>query len=418
MTNAKTNSSFKLGLEVLLEDKKLQEQLKGKRVAYLGHPASTDQKARHGFDLIKSNTSLNITAGFGPQHGMLGDKQDNMIESEDYRDPNYGIPIFSLYGEVRRPSAEMMDTFDVILVDMQDVGCRIYTYHTTLLYVLEECARHGKEAWVLDRPNPVGRPVEGFFLDPSLESFVGASRVPMRHGLTLGELAKFLCESRKIDVRMNVVAMKGYDPTQGPGFGWPMSTGDDGTWPEIPWINPSPNIPTICVARCFPGTVLLEGSLLNEGRGTTRPLQMFGAPNLPSKKIIEGLQKRSPRLLESCLVRSCHFEPTFHKFKGQLCEGLQILIDTRQYDHENFQSFRLILMIFKLIKEESPEMMAWRQPPYEYENERLPIDLLAGDIRARQWVDAKGSTLEDLDKMLLPHESEWKEAMTRYTLYP
>jgi uncharacterized protein YbbC (DUF1343 family) len=411
-------SQFKLGLEVLLEDKNLQEELKGKRIAYLGHPASIDRKARHGFDLIRQNTSLHLTAGFGPQHGMLGDKQDNMIESDDYRDPVHGIPVYSLYGKVRRPTDTMMQSFDVLLVDMQDVGCRIYTYHTTLLYMLEACAAHKKELWVLDRPNPAGRPVEGFFLDDSLYSFVGASRVPMRHGLTLGELAKFLCESFKLYVRMKLVPMQNYNPLEAPGFGWPMSTKSDGSWMDIPWVNPSPNIPTLCTARVFPGTVLLEGTLLNEGRGTTRPLQMFGAPGLPSRKIISELHKRAPQLLKSCLIRSCHYEPTFHKFKGQLCEGLQIHVDTRDYNHEKFQPFRLMLMIFKLIREERPDLMAWRQPPYEYENERLPIDLLAGDVRVRHWVDDSASTLEDLDKMLLAHENEWKEEMRRYTLYP
>lgn len=409
---------MKLGLEVLLQNKSLQSSLAGRRVAYLGHPSSTDSKLRHGFDLIKTQTTLNLSAGFGPQHGMLGDKQDNMIESDDYRDPVWGLPIFSLYGSVRRPTDSMMDSFDVLLVDMQDVGCRIYTYHTTLLYMMEACAKHNKSLWVLDRPNPVGRPVEGFLLDPSLESFVGASRVPMRHGLTLGELALFLKEDKKLSLDLKVVAMENYNPIEGPGFGWPMSTREDGTWPEIPWVNPSPNIPTLCTARCFPGTVLLEGTLLNEGRGTTRPLQIFGAPQLPSRKIIAGLEKSAPRLLESCLIRSCHFEPTFHKFKGRLCEGLQIHIDTRDYKHQNFQPFRLMLMIFKLIRKESPELMNWRQPPYEYENERLPIDLLAGDVKARQWVDDAHSTLDDLDKMLVPHESEGQELLHKHALYP
>ncbi|MEO5668024.1 MAG: DUF1343 domain-containing protein [Bdellovibrionota bacterium] len=401
---------MKLGLEKLLTDSKLMSELAGRRVSYLGHPASVDANGRHGLDLLKESGKLSLTSAFGPQHGMRGEKQDNMIESEHYRDPDTGVIVYSLYSEVRRPTPEMIESFDVLLVDMQDVGCRVYTYLTTLLYMMEACAKAGKALWVLDRPNPAGRPAEGFLLDPSMESFVGASRVPLRHGLTLGEIAKFLKSHHKLNLDMKIVAMDGYKIHEAPGYGWPVG--------EVPWINPSPNMPTVDTARCYGGTVLLEGTLLSEGRGTTRPLQIFGAPGLDSKRIIRELMKRTPRLLETCFVRSCFFEPTFHKFKGQLCEGLQIHVDTdKHYNHDKFQPFRLMMMIFRLIKEYQPELMAWRQPPYEYEKIRLPIDLLIGDVRGREWADTPGSRLEDLDMLLKPHESEWAELVRPHLLY-
>jgi len=401
---------MKLGLEKLLTDSALLRSLEGRRVAYLGHPASVDARGQHGLDLLKENGRLTLTSAFGPQHGMRGEKQDNMIESEHYRDPDTGVTVYSLYSEVRRPTQEMIDSFDVVLIDMQDVGCRVYTYLTTLLYMMEACAKSKKALWVLDRPNPAGRPFEGFLLDPSMESFVGASRVPLRHGLTLGEMALFLKAHHKLDLEMKIVTMEGYDIHGAPGYGWPTG--------QIPWVNPSPNMPTVDTARCYGGTVLLEGTLLSEGRGNTRPLQVFGAPKLDSKKIIRELSARTPKLLDTCLLRSCFFEPTFHKFKGELCEGLQIHVDTDgAYNHDAFQPFRLMMMIFRLIKEFQPELMNWRQPPYEYETVRLPIDLLIGDVRGREWADTKGSRLEDLDSMLKPQEVEWAEMIRPHLLY-
>jgi uncharacterized protein YbbC (DUF1343 family) len=401
---------MKLGLEKLLGDPQLSAQLSGHRVAYLGHPASIDSKGRHGLDLLLENGKFLVTSAFGPQHGMRGEKQDNMIESADYHDPDTEIPVFSLYSELRRPSAEMLDSFDVLLVDMQDVGCRVYTYLTTLLYMMEACAKAGKRVWVLDRPNPAGRPSEGFLLDASMESFVGASRVPLRHGLTLGEMALFLKDHHKLDLEIQIVAMEDYDIHSAPGHGWPVG--------QIPWVNPSPNMPTLCTARCYGGTVLLEGTLLSEGRGNTRPLQVFGAPGLNSKKVLGELRRRAPRFFDTCLIRPCFFEPTFHKFKGELCEGFQIHVDTESdYRHDAFQPFRLMMMIFRLLKEFQPELMGWRQPPYEYETVRLPIDLLIGDTRGREWVDSPGSQLEDLDALLLAHEAEWAELVRPHLLY-
>jgi len=238
---------MKTGLDRLLADSSLWRRLEGKRVALLAHPASVTATLDHALDVLAPR--VNLTSAFGPQHGIRGDKQDNMVESPDFTDPVHGIPVFSLYGEVRRPTAAMMDTFDILLFDLQDVGCRIYTFITTLRYVLEEAARHKKEVWILDRPNPAGREIEGLRLREGWESFVGAGPLPMRHGLTLGELARWFVATLKLDVALHVVSMEGWKG------GWP---------PDRAWVNPSPNAASLNMARCYAGTVMLEGTVLSE----------------------------------------------------------------------------------------------------------------------------------------------------------
>src|SRR6188768_2777443 len=295
---------IQFGIDRLLGDIKLQRELEGRRVALLAHPASMTADFEHSLDALRSIRGLDITAAFGPQHGLRGDKQDNMIESPDFRDPVHGIPVFSLYGEVRRPTPEMLAHFDVLLVDLQDVGCRIYTFITTLLYVLEAAAQHRKTVWVLDRPNPAGRPIEGLRLREGWESFVGAGPIPMRHGLTLGELGNWFVDHFKLDVDYRVIEMDGWRPDEGPGFGWPA---------DRVWVNPSPNAPNLNMARCYAGTVMLEGATLSEGRGTTRPLELFGAPGIDARAVIAEMQRIAPQWLEGCILRDIWFEPTFHK---------------------------------------------------------------------------------------------------------
>jgi uncharacterized protein YbbC (DUF1343 family) len=260
-----------LGIDRLLAEPALRAPLQNRRVALLAHPASVTADLQHSLDALARCPGIHLTAAFGPQHGLRGDKQDNMVESQDFLDPDHGIPVFSLYGNVRRPTAAMLDSFDVLLIDLQDLGCRIYTFITTLLYVLEAAAQHGKTVWVLDRPNPAGRPVEGLRLRSGWESFVGAGPMPMRHGLSMGELGHWFIEHYRLDVDYRVIAMQGWAPQQAPGFGWPLG--------EREWINPSPNAPNLGMARCYAGTVMLEGTNLSEGRGTTRPLELFGAPD-------------------------------------------------------------------------------------------------------------------------------------------
>ncbi|MEM6625897.1 MAG: DUF1343 domain-containing protein, partial [Pseudomonadota bacterium] len=260
---------MKFGIDRLIEDASLRRPLAGKRIALVGHPASVTADLTHSLDALAQCDDIELSAAFGPQHGMRGDKQDNMIESADYQDPIHGVPIFSLYGDVRRPTGKMMTASDVILFDVQDVGCRIYTYATTLLYMLEAAAARQKTVWVLDRPNPAGRPIEGTRLQEGWTSFVGAGPMPMRHGLTLGELGHWFIREFNLDVDYAVIAMDSYAPNAAPGHGWPVG--------ERAWINPSPNAPNLSMPRVYPGSVLLEGATLSEGRGTTRPLEVFGA---------------------------------------------------------------------------------------------------------------------------------------------
>jgi uncharacterized protein YbbC (DUF1343 family) len=400
---------MKFGIDRFLEDARLRQPLAGKRVAVLAHPASVTQDLTHTLDAIASLKEVRLTAAFGPQHGLRGDKQDNMMESPDFNDPVHGIPVFSLYGTVRRPTAAMMDSFDVLLVDLQDLGCRIYTFITTLRYVLEAAAEHGKAVWVLDRPNPAGRPIEGLSLRPGWESFVGAGPMPMRHGLTLGELAKWFVRHLRLDVACEVVTMEGWQPGAAPGYGWPLG--------ERTWVNPSPNAPNLSMARCYPGTVMLEGTTLSEGRGTTRPLELFGAPDLEPRGLIKAMDAIAPQWLHGCRLRECWFEPTFHKHTGKLCAGIQIHVDDPGYDHEAFRPWRLQALGFKAVRTLHPGYELWRDFPYEYEHERLAIDLINGSELLRMWVDDPAATAADLDAITQPDEHAWREEREAVLLY-
>ena len=400
---------MEFGLDRLIRDAQLRRPLQGRRIALLAHPASVTQNLQHALDVL-FELDLNITAAFGPQHGLKGDKQDNMVESEGSFDAERGIPVYSLYGEVRRPTAEMMDSFDVLLVDLQDLGCRIYTFVTTLRYMLEAAAQYGKSVWILDRPNPVGRPVEGLLLQAGWESFVGAGPLPMRHGLTLGELARWFVSRLKLDVDLQVITMRWWQPQIGPGFGWPL---DSRTW-----VNPSPNAPGLWMARAYAGTVMLEGTTLSEGRGTTHPLELFGAPDLNTHALLAQMNLLAPRWLLGCRLRECWFEPTFHKHSGQLCRGIQIHVeDLRYYDHNLFRPWRLMALVFKAIRLLNPDYPLWRDFDYEYEKERLAIDVINGGALLRQWVDDSRSVPEDLDVQAQVDERAWEEERQQFLLY-
>jgi uncharacterized protein YbbC (DUF1343 family) len=405
---------MKFGIDRLLAEPALRRPLAGRRVALLAHPASLTKEFAHSLDALAAlgasrRRGLKLTAAFGPQHGLRGDKQDNMIESPDFRDPAHGIPVFSLYGEVRRPTPAMLDTFDVLLVDLQDLGCRIYTFITTLRYVLEAAAAHGKTVIVLDRPNPVGRPVEGLTLRPGWESFVGAGPLPMRHGLTMGELGHWFVQTLALSVDYQVVAMRGWQPERAPGYGWPLG--------RRTWVNPSPNAPNLWMARCYAGTVMLEGTTLSEGRGTTRPLETFGAPDLDAGAVLREMQSFAPEWLRGCRIRPCWFEPTFHKHVGRLCAGLQVHVEDEAYDHRAFLPWRLQAAAFKAIRRLYPDYPLWRDFPYEYERDRLAIDLINGSPLLREWVDAPNSAAADLDALARPDEDAWREARAPHLLY-
>ena len=400
---------MKFGIDRLLEDRRLRKPLAGRRVALLAHPASVTRDLVHSLDALAALKDIDLVAAFGPQHGLRGDKQDNMVESPHFTDPVHGIPVFSLYGEVRRPTAAMMDSFDVLLVDLQDVGCRIYTFVTTLRYVLEAAAAHGKSVRVLDRPNPAGRPIEGLRLRPGWASFVGAGPLPMRHGLTLGELAKWFVRVLRLNVDCEVVTMEGWNPARAPGYGWPLG--------ERAWVNPSPNAPTLSMARCYAGTVMLEGTTLSEGRGTTRPLELFGAPDLDPGALIVKMRSLAPQWLLGCRLRACWFEPTFHKHAGKLCAGIQIHVDDPAYDHDAFRPWRLVALAMKAVRTLRPDYELWRDFPYEYEQGRLAIDLINGSELLRNWVDDPAAGPGDLEALARPDEAAWAAERDAVLLY-
>lgn len=401
---------MQLGIDVLLQDQELRKRLRGRRLALVGHPAAVTTDCRHSLDALVACPDLRVAAAFGPQHGMRGDKQDNMVESADYLDRRHGIPVFSLYGEVRYPTDAMLDTFDVLLVDLQDIGTRIYTYVTTLAYLLDACAKKGKALWVLDRPNPAGRPLEGSILEPGWESFVGAAPLLMRHGLTFGELALWLTAEKGLELELEIVPMTGYRPDAGPGYGWPVG--------ELSWVNPSPNASSLDMARAFPGTVLFEGTTLSEGRGTSRPLELVGAPDIDGERLLARMDALEPRWLQGCYLRACWFEPTFHKHAGRLCSGIQIHTDNHAYRHDRFKPYRLGALLLKALRLTYPDYPIWRDFPYEYETDRLAIDLLTGGTFLREWVDDMGADPQDLDDRLRPDEDAWAGTRAPFLLYP
>lgn len=398
------------GIDRLLAEPALRRPLAGRRLALLAHPASVSRDLTHSLDALAQLPDLKLTAAFGPQHGLRGDKQDNMVESPDFVDPRHGIPVFSLYGTVRRPTPAMMDRFDVLLIDLQDLGCRIYTFITTLRYMLEAAAKHGKSLWILDRPNPAGRPVEGLKLRPGWESFVGAGPLPMRHGLTLGELAGWFIASLKLDVDCQVVTMRDWAPQEAPGYGWPLGMRT--------WINPSPNAPNLFMARSYAGTVMLEGTTLSEGRGTTRPLELFGAPDIDAHNLLTEMHRLAPQWLAGCRLRECWFEPTFHKHAGKLCNGLFIHVEDAAYDHAAFRPWRVQALAFKALRRLSPDYPLWRDFAYEYEHDRLAIDLINGSPLLREWVDDPEARPDDLDAIARPDEQAWNEERNAFLLYP
>ncbi|NQY97454.1 MAG: DUF1343 domain-containing protein [Henriciella sp.] len=403
--------SIQFGIDRLLQEDALRAELSDRRIGLVGHPASVTAALDHSLYALAARDDVNVTCALGPQHGMRGDKQDNMIETDDYLDPDLGIPIFSLYGEHRRPTDRMFEPLDVVLYDLQDLGCRVYTYLTTLVYVLEEAARLGKSVWVLDRPNPAGRPIDGLTLRPGWESFVGAAEFPMVHGLTMGELGAWYVAHKNLDVDYRVIEMTGYRPNEGPGYGWPEQT--------RAWVNPSPNAASLNMARAYGGTVMVEGATLSEGRGTTRALEVIGAPDLNANDLIAEMQRLAPDWLAGCKLRPAWFEPTFHKHAGKLCEGFQIHAEKAFFNPDVFKSWRVTALAFKAIRNLYPDYELWRglDFKYEYTEGHPAIDIINGSDELRLWVDDPDATPEDLDKQLKIDLDAWREASTPFHLY-
>lgn len=394
------------GIDQLLSDPDRLKQLRGRRIALVAHPASVTRGLCHSLDAL-AGAGVRVQLAFGPQHGLRGDKQDNMIESGDYLDPKHEIPVISLYSDTRRPDPALLDQCDLVLFDLQDTGCRIYTYLTTLTYFLQALHGRATEIQVLDRPNPAGRPVDGLRLEPGQESFVGCDALPTRHGMTLGELALWYRQRHSLDVNLSVVPMAGYDP-DGPGCGWPAG---------CIWVNPSPNAGSVNMARCFSGTVLLEGTELSEGRGTTRPLELLGAPDLPVAALLATMAELAEDWLQGVLLRPCWFEPCFHKHKGRLCEGFQIHAEGSSYQHQVFRPFRLLALALKALRLLRPDYALWRDHEYEYEFDRRPIDVINGGPGLREWVDDPNADCGRLEAQLEPQLADWQAERAPFLLY-
>jgi len=374
------------GLEQLIADP--PAWLKGLRTALLCNPASIDGNFRHAGALIRQELPGQLTALFSPQHGYFAEKQDNMVESTDSREPETKLPIYSLYSQTRIPKPEMFDHFDTLFVDLQDVGTRVYTFSTTLSYCLEAAKKLDKRVLVLDRPNPVnGIQVEGNLLETQFASFVGRYPIPMRHGLTLGELALYINEIHDIRCRLTVIPMKGWRRE--------MFFADTG----LPWVPPSPNLPTPQSAVVYPGQVLLEGTNLSEGRGTTTPFELIGAPFIKPADILSFLgSDRFP----GGILRPVAFEPMYHKWRNETCRGFHLHIT----HPASYNAYETTLKLLEAIIYQYPESFQWRQPPYEYEWEKLPIDLITGTDKIRQQLERR----EPVENMA----ARWKEDLKSF----
>ena len=384
------------GLEALLHTP--LPSLKNQRLGLLCNPASVDGQLVHARFCIDRRFPGQLKALYAPQHGFFAEKQDNMIESADRIDPATGLPVFSLYGDTRIPTDRMLEPIDILLVDLQDVGTRVYTFIYTLSYCMEAAGQNGKKVIVLDRPNPVGGDlVEGNLLRTDCSSFVGRYPIPMRHGLTIGELAILFNTEFGIGCDLEVVAIKGWK--RGMLFG---QTG-------LPWVAPSPNLPTAMSALIYPGQVIWEGTNISEGRGTTQPFELFGAPFIDPDAL---LKKIDPSLLTGCILRPVEFEPTSNKWAGQSCKGFQIHVT----DPQDYSSYPLSLGLYQAIFHLYPDQFAYKQPPYEYEYKRLPMDLILGDETIRQQIESK-TPIMDMVSSWQPSLSVYQQMTRSLMLY-
>lgn len=386
----------KLGIEKLLED---QAQLvRGARLGLVCNQASVNHQLHHVADLLKEHPGAQLRALFGPQHGIRGDVQDNMIETDHATDRETGLPIYSLYSETREPTERMLRDLDVLLFDMQDVGCRIYTFAYTMANCMTAARKFGKKVIVCDRPNPInGRDVEGNVLESQHASFVGLFPIPTRHGLTLGELAGLFNERFEINCELEVVTMEGWDRDC-----WQDET-------DAPWVMPSPNMPTIDAATVFPGTVHFEGTQVSEGRGTTRPFELVGAPYVVSEEFAAELNDAN---LPGVYFRSCIFRPTFQKHAGTSCGGVQIHV----IDRDNFEPVTTGLTMVKVAHDLYPDDFRWKEPPYEYVYDRNPFDVIAGTTKIREAFE-QGTTIKALQQSWEQELSDFKKLREEFLLY-
>ena len=376
----------KTGLEILLDSR--LSLLDGPRVGLIVTPASINSRFEHAADLFHQHPQINLTALFGPQHGIRGETQDNMIEWQTFRDKRTTLPAYSLYGETRKPTPEMLANLDVLVFDIQDVGTRVYTFIYTMSLAMEAARECGKRFIVLDRPNPIGGvQIEGHLLEPDFQSFVGMFPIPMRHGMTIGELALMFNREFGIVCELEVVKMEG----------WRRSMFYEDT--RLSWVMPSPNIPTVDTAVVYPGSVMFEGTNISEGRGTTRPFEIIGAAYIEPDELIEELRKDN---LPGVVFRPLHFQPTFHKFEGELCGGIQI----HAIDRNAFKPVITGAAIISAIRRLYPDGFEWKQPPYEYVYDKLPFDVINGSSRLREQIEA-GRPVAEI-------EESWRDGLREF----
>jgi uncharacterized protein YbbC (DUF1343 family) len=385
-----------LGLEVLLPEK--TPLLRRARVGLICNPTTVDHDLRHAADLFHIHPDIKLTALFGPQHGIRGETQDNMIEWEGFRDPRTGVTAYSLYGQVRKPTEEMLRDVDALVFDIQDVGTRVYTFNYTMALAMEAAREFGKRFIVLDRPNPIGgQAIEGNILELGHESFVGMFPIPMRHGMTVAELARMFNEEFEIGCDLEVVPMAGYKREF-----WFDDT-------DAPWVIPSPNMPTPDTTTVYPGAVLVEGTKISEGRGTTRPFEINGAPYADAYQLAEHLNDLN---LPGVHFRPHSFLPTFQKHAGTLCHGVQIHV----LDRESFKPVITGIALIKAFHDLYPNQFQWQEPPYEYVYDRLPFDVIAGTAQLREQIES-GVSIEEIAKSWEGGEKEFAERRRPYLLY-
>jgi uncharacterized protein YbbC (DUF1343 family) len=368
--------SVKTGLDLVA--KEWPKDLRGSRVGLVAHPASVNSCLQHASNIFAASNKFELRSFFGPQHGIRGETQDNMVEWEGFTDRRTSLPVYSLYGEVREPASSMLADIDVMAVDMQDVGARYYTFIWTLALVMKACEAAGKEVVVLDRPNPIGGDeIEGPVLRPEFRSFVGLHPLPARHGMTIGEIALYLRDNYYPILDLHIIRLKG----------WRRKMLFENT--GLPWVLPSPNMPTVDTAFVYPGMCLLEATNLSEGRGTTRPFEIFGAPFIEPDTLVKRLAEFD---LDGVFFRPLYFLPTFQKHAGKLCGGAQMHVTERK----KFRPFKTAVAILKVIHALYPDHFSWKEPPYEYEKVLLPIDILAGTDRLRMEIE-KGTEIRKLE---------------------
>jgi uncharacterized protein YbbC (DUF1343 family) len=387
-------SVVRLGIDVLLDSRRLRDA----RVGVVANHASIDGRYRHVVDRVVAADDVTLAAIFGPQHGFRSDVQDNMIETAHGEDAARRVPVYSLYSETREPTADMLKGLDVLVIDLQDIGARIYTYIYTMANCLRACKRHGIHAIVCDRPNPIGgEDVEGALLRPGFESFVGQFPIPMRHGMTIGELARLFNEQFGIGASLEVVKMEG----------WTRRAYWDAT--GLPWVMPSPNIPTLDSAIVYPGTVLFEGTMLSEGRGTTRPFELVGAPWIDAERFTDAMNALG---LPGIICRPAVFEPTFQKHAKQPCGGCQVHV----LDRAAFRPVLTGVALIDLFRRFDSAKYAWRQPPYEYEHDKMPFDILAGSDELRRQIEGE-TPVAEIAESWRDDERAFERQRAPYLLY-